>query len=177
MLKTVPINDFAWHEFLTESQRNLDEVVSDDDLVVKLIGDDPDYFTETSWRDVDLLQELVDDNTRLFVHFGVDNLDDGIVCADGVTRFYVDPDSIDPEDEDAYALALCEAMDHTYTGDASAIGYVVSRHRDHLTFQVGAFFAGACTAPPPGVEILEGGEECIFYKDVLERFFDRFILT
>ncbi len=175
MLKTVPINNFFWDEFLSVSMKNLDEIVTEDSLVVKMVNDCIEYYDEVSWREIDLLQELSDKNTRLFVHFGVDNLDDAIVCADGLTRFYVDLDRIDPDDEDAYAIALNQAMDHTYTGDASSIGFVISRHQDQLTFQIGVFFAGACTAPPPGIDILANHEENEFYMDVFERFIERFI--
>jgi hypothetical protein len=90
MNKTVAVTSFDWDGFLEETAKNLENLIDDARLVVKLV-DGQVIFFEDGWKSADLLEELSAAETRLFVPFAVDNLDNAVILADGTTQLYVDP--------------------------------------------------------------------------------------
>jgi hypothetical protein len=114
-------------------------------------------------------------NTRLFVPFAVDNLDNAVVLADGTTKLYVDPGIVSPEDEDAYEEALDEARKHIFCSETETVGYVFERRGDELTITAGWFISGSDNCPS-SIDILAENEELDFYGFAMERYIDQFLL-
>lgn len=175
MKRTIKISNFSWLEFLETTAENLEGSINDDYIVTKDIDGIVDYFEDKNWRETDLLGEMNNQDLKLYVHFAADNLDDGVICADGVFRPYVDPDKVDPNDEEAYEDACEEAREHMHVGETGSIGFLVSRQGDDLIFQVAENFGGACGMAPCNT-VLEDEEEHVFYGNALDEYLNRFSL-
>ncbi len=174
MEKNVPISTFNWQQFLVSTADGLTDAVTDEYVVIGEREDRVEYFEDQHWRSLPLLDYLADPARRLIVHFAVDNLEDGLVCADGVVRPYVDPAIADRADEDAYEAALDAVRQYLHTGEETAIGYRIRRDGEDLFFEAVEVFCGSCGMEPCN-EALDDGAEQLFFKTALAEYLARFV--
>jgi hypothetical protein len=175
MKNVVPATSFDWDGFLEETQKNLENMITSDMLVIKQVDRQVEYFS-SGWKNLDLLRELRGGDTRLFVHFAVDNLDNAVVLADGTTKLYVDPAVVSTEDEDVYDDAVEEAREHIYCSETESVGYIFERQGDDLTISTGWYVEGSSDGPP-AIEVLANNEELDFYGYAMERYINQFMLV
>ena len=175
MNKSVAVTSFDWDGFLEETAKNLENLIDDARLVVKLV-DGQVIFFEDGWKSADLLEELVAAETRLFVPFAIDNLDNAVILADGTTQLYVDPTLVSPEDEDDYEHAIEQAREF-FVGDKSeSVGYLFSLEGEDLTITA-AWFRDASDDGPASIDLLDNNEELDLYGFAMERYIDQFELA
>lgn len=174
MEKIVPISAFHWQQFLVSTAEGLAESVTDEYVVLGERDERVEYFEDHHWRNMPLLDYLADPASRLIVHFAVDNLEDGLVCADGALRPYVDPAIAARADEEAYEAALDAVRQYLHTGEETAIGYRIRRLGDDLAFEAVEMFGGSCGMAPCN-EALDEGAQQKFFKTALEDYLDRFV--
>lgn len=174
MEKSVNLSSFDWPRFLETTARNLADAVSEEYVVLIERGNSGDCFETIQWRDRSLADLLLDQQISLIVHFAVDNLEDGLICGDGVFRPYVDLSCLSADDEvadesvvDTVRLRLC-------TGEETALGYRITRAGEALNFQFVAIFCGTCELAPCS-EPIDLDAERDFFGAALEAYIERFV--
>ncbi len=175
MKNAMPVSSFDWDGFLEETLKNLANMVTLEHLVIKQVDKQVKYYAQ-GWKNLDLVNELHTSQTRLFVPFAVDNLDNAVVLADGTTKLYVDPGLVNAEDEDAFEEALEEARRNRFRSDIESVGFIFERHGDELIITAGWYVSESDHAPA-SIDILTENEELDFYGYAMERYIDQFILT
>ena len=175
MNKTVAVTSFDWDGFLEETAKNLENLIDDARLVVKLV-DGQVIFFEDGWKSADLLEELVAAETRLFVPFAIDNLDNAVILADGTTQLYVDPTLVSPEDEDDYEHAIEQAREFFVDDKSESVGYLISLDGEDLAITA-AWFRDASDDGPASIDLLDNNEELDLYGFAMERYIDQFELA
>ncbi|MDD2458953.1 MAG: hypothetical protein PHQ83_10655 [Eubacteriales bacterium] len=175
MNKTVAVTSFDWDGFLEETSKNLENLVDDNRLVLKVI-DGQVIFYEDGWKSADLLEELAADEIRLFVPFAVDNLDTAVVLADGTTKLYVDPTLVSPEDEDDYEQAIEQAREFLVDEKSESVGFLFALAGEDLVITAG-WFRDASDDGPASIDSFANNEELDLYGFAMERYIDQFELA
>lgn len=175
MNKSVPVTSFDWDGFLEETAKNLEHLIDDDRLVIKLV-DGQVIFFEDGWKTADLQEELAAPEIRLFVPFAVDNLDNAVILADGTTQLYVDPTLVSPEDEEDYERAIEQAREFLIDEKSEAVGYLFTLAGEDLSITA-AWFRDASDDGPASIDLLDNNEELDLYGFAMERYIDQFELA
>lgn len=174
MKKVVLISAFDWDGFLEETLKNLENMVPEEDLAIRLVDDQIEYFWD-NWKDLDLLEAMRGGKFRLFVHFAVDNLDDAVVLADGTIRLYDDLDVVNPEDEDEYDAAQDIARQGIWRKETESVGFIFERHGNELIITSG-WYTGSDGSRPPVIDELINSEELDFFGYAMDRYVNQYIL-
>lgn len=174
MEKQVNLSSFDWAQYLDTTARNLRDVVSEEFVVLVNRGGLVDCFEPVDWRKQSLSNLLQEPGSSLIIHYAVDSLEDGLVCADGIFRPFVEQGRFTANDEMAYEAAVDTVRLRLCTGEETALGYRVTRTGEVLYFQFVAIFCGTCELAPCNEPIDLDAERAFFGPD-LEAFIERFV--
>ncbi len=174
MNRSLPLEYFDWDSFLDETLKNLQTIATDDLLVAKQV-DEAVSFYKSGWLNKDLAEELATPDTRLFVSFAIDNLDNAVVLADGTTMIYSDPNDMSLDDE----AELEDAQDHAEKDmihtPSEAVGYLFKRRGEQLLITTGWLVRQSDNCPAM-IKDLANHEELDLYGYAMERYIEQFIL-
>lgn len=149
----VPIEKFDFQRFEDKSIEFAKQVLDTDYAVawVEKSGDIPEY--EINYLDRSSLLEALNQGKALFFMFTNTNTGDSINCVDG--------EGYEIDEESDFCL-----------GDADCVGYLLQIKNGVLTINSAVNSGGACTFPPPSLDI---EINCDVFDKPMEKFIKRFI--
>ena len=149
----VPIHKFDFKGFAAKSIEFAEQYIDPDYAVawVDEPGDIPEYVND--YENKDALLELLIEGKVLFIMFSDSNIGDSIACADS-NEYVIDEDS-----------DFC-------LGDTDCVGYLLQSKDSVLTINSAINASGACTAPPPSVDI---ENDCDVFDKPLEDYIKKYI--
>jgi hypothetical protein len=149
----VPFEKFNFNGFVKEMLVFASEIMNPAYSVAWVYesGDFPEYDEDK--EDRDYITELKEEGKCLYFTFSNVNIGDPINCADG-NEYEIDEDS-----------DFC-------IGDVDTVGYLLQYKDGDLIINSAINAGGACTAPPPSVDIVL---DCDVFNEPMERFIRKFI--
>jgi len=151
---TIPFKQFRFNDFMRR-MLEFSKEITDIAYAVPWVmdpGDIPEYDEDNIGRNY--LTELKEEKKYLYLAFSSTNIGEPIHCAD--KKEY--------EIDDNFNFCL---------GEADTVGYLLKFENGDLIINSAINAAGACTAPPPSIDI---EKKCYIFDNPIQKFISEFII-